>query len=100
KIDPISGFKRIFSLRALVDGLKSVLKVLLISYIVYRIVQSEIRHISVLVDYTIPQLLSYFGIITMKLVGAVTLFMGILAVMDYGYQRWELEKQMRMSKQE
>lgn len=100
RLNPVNGFKRILSLRAVVDGLKSLLKLILISSIVYVIIKDEVMHISVLVDYTIPQLLSYFGSITFKLLGAATLFMGVLAVLDYGYQRWEMEKEMRMSKQE
>jgi flagellar biosynthetic protein FlhB len=100
RINPISGFKRIFSLRALVEGAKSILKLTLIASIVYFIVKDEIMHISVLVDYTMPQMLSYFGTITFKLLAATTIFMGVLGILDYGYQRWELEKEMRMSKQE
>ncbi|MCB0347224.1 MAG: flagellar biosynthesis protein FlhB [Bdellovibrionales bacterium] len=100
RLNPINGLKRIFSLRAVVDGLKSLLKLILITSIVYFIVKNEVKHISVLVEYNMSQFLSYFGMIAFKLLGAATLFMGVLAVLDYGYQRWELEKEMKMSKQE
>lgn len=100
RINPLNGMKRLMSLRAVVDGAKSFLKLLIVGSIVYMIVRDEVRHISVLVDFSIPQLLTYFGHISIKIMGTVCVFMGIMAAIDYGYQRWEMEKEMRMSKQE
>tara|TARA_B100001248_G_C27399032_1_gene468309 strand:+ start:1638 stop:2702 length:1065 start_codon:yes stop_codon:yes gene_type:complete len=100
RINPFSGFKRLFSLRSLMEGAKATIKVGIITFIVFMIVRSEIQNIGVIVEYSIGQILIYFGGMALKLIGAVCLFMGVLAVIDFTYQRWEMEKEMRMSKQE
>ncbi len=100
KINPITGLQRIFSLRALVEGLKSILKVTLVSFVVYLIVKDEIRASPFLMNLNISELIFYFGKISLKILFWVGVFMGFLAILDYGYQRWDLEKKMMMTKQE
>lgn len=100
KISPLSGFKRVFSLRAVVEGLKSMAKLLLIGLIVYLILKSEVHNIPYLVGYSLEQLMNYLGFLAVKLFFIVGLVMASLAGLDYLYQRWDLEKKMMMTKQE
>ncbi|MFN9067372.1 MAG: flagellar biosynthesis protein FlhB, partial [Bdellovibrionales bacterium] len=100
KIDPIAGFKRIFSLRALFEGFKSLLKIIFISLIVYLLLKSEVSKIPYLVGYTLEGLLEYLGFLAVKLFFVVGMTMAGLAGLDYLYQRWDLEQQMMMTKQE
>ncbi len=100
KINPISGFKKIFSLRSLVEGIKAVLKVSIVALIAYVVVKEEFLSSASLVDFSIEEMLSFLSNTSSRLLIGVTIFIGILAAADYGYQRWELEKSMRMSKQE
>lgn len=100
RINPVAGFKKIFSLRALVEGLKAVVKLIFVSLIAYLIIESEIMKIPYLVDYSVEQIFSYVGVIVIKLLGAIGFFMAVLAGMDFFFQKWELEQQMRMTKQE
>lgn len=100
KINPLSGFKRMFSLRAVVEAFKSTLKVGFIGLIVYLILKSEVHNIPYLVGYSTEQLISYLGMLTVKLFFVVGIVMAALAGLDYFYQRWDLEKQMMMTKQE
>ena len=100
KIDPIAGLQRLFSLKALVEGIKAVAKVGVVALIVYIILRDEMDRVPLLVEFNIQQLFSYFGDISLKLFAAVGMFMGVLAAADYGFQRFEMEKQMRMTKQE
>jgi flagellar biosynthesis protein FlhB len=100
RMDPVEGFKKIVSLRSLVEGVKSILKILFVAMIVLAIFKGEIQRIPQVSQYDVAELLKYIGGVLFKLFGAVTLFMGVLATLDYFFQRWELEKKMRMSKQE
>ena len=56
KINPVSGFGRIFSLNALVEGIKALIKVCLVVAIVYSIVKSEMVRSPELVSYDMNQL--------------------------------------------
>ena len=100
RLNPVEGFQKIFSLRSLVEGAKSVLKVLIVGLIVYFVLKSEIHQLPYLMQYSVEQLLSYLGAIVLKLFGGVLVFMTALAAADYLFQWWELEKKMRMTKQE
>lgn len=100
RLNPVDGFKKIFSLRAVVEGLKSILKVLIVSAIVYFILKSEIHQMPYLMQFNIEQLMTYLGVLSLKLFGGVIGFMIVLAGADYFFQWWELEKKMRMTKQE
>lgn len=100
KINPLNGLKRLLSLRAVVEGLKAMLKVCIIGLVVYSIIKSEILKSPYMINYSIEQLSSYFGAISFKLIFTVAIAMTFLALFDYGFQRWELEKKMRMTKQE
>lgn len=100
KIDPIAGFKRIFSLRNLVEGLKSIVKILAIGFILYTLLKGELDRVPYLMTFSIEQLLTYMGTIVVKLFIGIGSTMLILAGADYFFQRWDLEKQMMMTKQE
>ncbi len=100
RLNPVQGLKRIFSLRSLVEGLKAIFKVVIVSGIVYLIIRAEFLTVPHLSNYSMEQIFLYLGEMILKLLGGVGFFMAALAGVDYLFQRWEMEKQMRMSKQE
>lgn len=100
RIDPVAGFKKIASMRSLVEGFKSVMKIVIVTTIVYFIFRTEIAKIPHLMNFNVEQMMTYIGELLLRLFTAVTIFMGVLAGADYGFQRWELNKQMMMTKEE
>ena len=100
KINPVSGLKRIFSIRSMVEGIKAIFKLVIVGAISYAVLETEIFTIPKLVNYSVSQLFVYLGEVTLKLFGGVGFFMAVLAGVDYLFQRWELEQKMRMTKQE
>ncbi len=100
KLNPLSGLGRIFSMKGLANLFKAVLKMAAICIILYLILKSEITQLPYLAGYGIEQILSYLGVVTFKLLLSVGLFMLVLALADYFFQRWQLEKEMMMTKQQ
>lgn len=100
KLNPLNSLGRIFSLKGVIELLKSTLKLTVISFIMYSLLKSEIRQIPYLSGFSIEQLLSYVGGIVYKLLIGTGTFMLVLAVADYFFQKWQLEKEMMMTKQE
>ena len=100
RINPLEGFKRLLSIKAIVEGMKSIAKIIVVSIVVYFVVRSQVLQIPSLINMDIGQLLKFTGELTVRLMFAVGVFMAILAASDYFFQRWDLEKQMRMTKQE
>lgn len=100
RISPISGFKRIFSLRALVDMVKSILKIVLIGFLIYSILISHKETLFSLYYYDLSQILIFIGKLVIELGLKSALLLFILAIFDYLYQKYEYEKKLRMSKQD
>lgn len=100
KINPINGFKRLFSMRSLAELVKGILKICIISSIAYVIVSKELNNLMPLADQSAWGLFSYIAGICFKILLAMTVALVFLAVLDYAYQRWEFEKSIRMTKQE
>lgn len=100
KINPMSGLQRLFSLKALVEGLKSLVKISMVIYLIYYILSKDIVSIANLMDFSAREMLEFIGQKTSQLIGVVAMLMIVIAAADYFYQRWDLEKQMMMTKQE
>ena len=100
KLNPLNGFKRLFSLRSGMELVKSVVKVAIIGGIACGILKGEIKPISALCELSIPEILNYIGRVSMKLGFYISLVLIVLAALDYFFQRWQYEHDLRMSKQE
>ena len=100
KISMLSGFKRIFSKRTLIDLLKSLIKITLLGWVAYSEYQKNIKSFPTLMgedlDYAIPAALSILLSVAFKLGIAFAIF----APFDYMYQRWKYNKDLMMTKQE
>ncbi|RJG22368.1 flagellar biosynthesis protein FlhB [Paenibacillus thiaminolyticus] len=100
KINPIQGFKRIFSLRSVVEFLKSILKLAAIAVIVYLSLWGERDRIVQMSHVPLNDIMSYTAQITLSLGLKIGAALFAIAIMDYMYQRYDHEKSMRMSKQD
>lgn len=100
KINPIEGFKRIFSLRSVIEAAKSLMKMLLVAAVIYMILREELTHLPQAMQYSVSEIIFYIGQIVFKLLVGAGFIMLILSGADYFFQRWDLEKKMMMTKQE
>jgi len=100
RINPIEGFKRIFSKKALAELFKSIGKIGLISYIAYRDLKEQVNTFPYLMDMELSKILIYLGQILFSILWKVILLLAFLAVLDYLYQKYEYETSLKMSKQE
>ncbi|QGH36992.1 flagellar biosynthesis protein FlhB [Gracilibacillus salitolerans] len=98
KIDPIQGAKRIFSARALVELVKSLLKIVVVGVITFSIIWINRDEMMMLVDKEVNGALAFFGQMTIQMGVAAAIGLLIISVIDYAYQKYDFEKQNRMSK--
>jgi flagellar biosynthesis protein FlhB len=100
RINPIQGFKKMFSIRSVVEIFKSILKIGVLIYVIYTILKKEMNLLPRMIDMSFTEVASKTGSIIMEIVikaGAVFI---LLAGADFIYQWWQYEKNLRMSKQE
>lgn len=97
KIDPFKGFERLFSLRSLVELVKNILKIAIVGTVVYLTIRSESFNLFSLVDLDVNNILGYIGKVSFKILFYTCCVLLVLAILDYGYQKWEHEKSLKMS---
>jgi flagellar biosynthetic protein FlhB len=100
RISPLAGLKRLFSLHGLVEALKSIGKILLIGWIAYSTLRPEMHLLPLLSNRPMGGALSHAAAVAFKLVIRVWIALVFLALLDYLFQRWNYERELRMTKQE
>ncbi|GGK13639.1 flagellar biosynthetic protein FlhB [Caldalkalibacillus thermarum] len=100
RINPLKGFKRIFSTRALVELLKSLIKITLIGTVVFTLLMHRREEIFQLSQASLGSTIALLGRYTFQIGLSVALILLFLSLLDYLYQKYEFEKNIRMSKQE
>lgn len=100
KIDPIQGAKRIFSVRALVELLKSLFKIACIGTITFTIIWLNKDEMMQLAFKEPESAVGFFGQVTIMMAVSAVIALLVLAVLDYMYQKYDFEKNIRMSKQD
>ncbi|WP_199618075.1 flagellar biosynthesis protein FlhB [Paenibacillus alkalitolerans] len=100
KLNPIQGAKNIFSLKAFVEFVKSVVKLLIIGLIAFITIWGEQDKLLTLGRMPLESMFIYVSGITLRLGLLIGGALVVLAVFDYAYQRFEFEKSIRMSKQD
>ena len=100
KLDPIKGFKKIFSGNSLVELIKSLAKIIIIGYISYSYLKDNITEIFWFYDVELMTALgTLFKIVTDLGIRISAVYM-IFALADYYYQKWKFSEDMKMTKQE
>lgn len=94
------GLKRLFSGTSLVELAKSLAKVSFIGTVMYYFMKNRLVELFPLVRQDSGQLLSYIKSTSFQISGRVVLLLLVLGILDYFYQRYKFEKNLRMTKQE
>lgn len=100
KVSPIQGFKRLFSMRSIVEAIKSVFKMGLVGIVVWLALVDSFDEVLILAATSIPKFTQFMSDEFFTVWWRVTLIFVMIAVLDYAYQRYEFMKNLRMTKQE
>lgn len=100
KLNPISGFKRIFSVNSLVELIKAIIKLLIIGYVTYSFLQDKWTLLYTVYDIPLLQVIQMVADLIVDLGIRISAVYIVLAFVDFGYQKFKFAKDMRMTKQE
>ena len=100
RISLISGAGRMFGIKAWVELAKSLTKVMLIGYYLYASVRDRLQIYPALQQLDVGQGAVFLGQAVMELAWNISISFLLLAALDYLYQRWDYEKNLRMSHEE
>ncbi len=100
KLNPINGFKKIFSAQSLVELVKSIAKIFLIAYVTYGFIKGKGALLYSLYDMPMMQAVNLIGETVISLGIRISVIYMIIALADFAYQKFKFKKDMRMTKQE
>jgi flagellar biosynthesis protein FlhB len=100
RINPVNGFRRIFSMSSLVEGLKSIVKLVAVIGVTYLLLKGELLGSASVMDMESSQFVAYMGSTAFRLVGGVCIGLFVVAALDFAYQKYRFHRSMMMSKAE
>lgn len=100
KLNPIKGLKKIFSLRSAVKLIGSVLKVVVLAVVVYASLKDRMSEIGSLGGCSLTEILTYCFSLLFLILFRLGLALIVMGLFDYMYQKWQYEKDLKMTKQE
>ena len=100
KLNPINGFGRIFSKRSLVELIKSLFKILIIGLFLYENLKDEILQMPKLLYLELGASMTTIADIIFMMAFKICAIFFALAILDYMYQKWDHNEQLKMTKQE
>jgi flagellar biosynthetic protein FlhB len=99
-IDPVAGLGRLFSLDALANLIKAILKVTLLGFVTWLVLKRAWPEVLSSGGAEVPMILGLTRTLAIRMALLAGLAFLLIAAADYGYQVWQHEKKLRMTRHE
>jgi flagellar biosynthetic protein FlhB len=100
KINPLNGFGRLFNRDSLLEIVKSLLKLLVVGLITYRVMKDESQNIAFLAEADIETIVNYVGHVAFDIITHACGVLIVFGVLDLMYVKWRYLDKLKMTKQE
>lgn len=100
KLNPINGFKNMFSLKSLVNLVKSIVVISVMVAIGYSFMNNNFAGIVKSGDIYTPYLFDTIVDLIKNILGTIAMVVVAIAILDYAYQKYSHNKELKMTKQE
>lgn len=100
KLNPISGLKKLVSLRSLVELAKSIIKLGIIGGVAFIVLNRYVDQIPGLMQLSVGQILKFIGQVSFQMCLYTCMVLFLMAVLDFAYTKWQHQQDLKMTKQE
>ena len=100
KLSLVTGFKRMFGTRAVVEFLKGILKIVIVSVVAFGVSLPLLQDVELFPAMEMVAILDRIVELAIHLLVGALAALTVIAAIDFMYQKYMFMKQMRMSKQE
>jgi len=100
RLNPMKGFGRIFSKKALVEAVKGIFKFAVVILITYSVMRDNVGSFLGFLHSDAGQSLMFGKYLMVKLGFSILLGLGVIALADFGWEKWSYRQKMMMTKQE
>ena len=100
KLNPLTGLKNMFSMKAIVNLIKSMVVICIMIYLGYSFISKNFEGIIKSGDIYLPYLFNIVLDLIKSILTSITLAVAVVAALDYGYEKFSHKKGLKMTKQE
>nr|WP_288701235.1 fused FliR family export protein/FlhB family type III secretion system protein [uncultured Romboutsia sp.] len=100
KLNPLTGLKNMFSMKAIVNLIKSMVVICIMIYLGYSFMSKNFEGIIKSGDIYLPYLFNIVLDLIKSILTSITLAVAVVAALDYGYEKFSHKKGLKMTKQE
>ncbi|MDO9181565.1 MAG: flagellar biosynthesis protein FlhB [Bacteriovorax sp.] len=100
RVNPLNGIKKLFSMQSIFEAVKGIIKFAVVLSVVYVYLKDDISRYNGFMHLEFFQSFIYGKELLMKLAFAMLMALGIVAMMDFTYQKITYQKKLRQTKQQ
>lgn len=100
RINPLSGFKKLFSIKSVIQLIKSLIKIIILLVLIYQSIRDCMPFMVKSVSMPVTGAAAYLFQYIMSMVLKIVMWFTVVASFDFLYEWWDYERQIKMSKQE
>jgi len=100
KVSPLSGVKRLFSMRAVVEFLKGIMKLTIVATVSIGMTLPLLGDMTLMPGYSMAAIMDRIYNVSILIAAGTIAVMTAIAALDFMYQKYQFVKSMKMSKQE
>jgi flagellar biosynthetic protein FlhB len=99
-LNPMRGFSRLFSARALIEWAKGLVKMVIVAVVTFLVMRPEFGRVQSVIGADPASFIPDFVRILIRLLIAIIIAVAAIAVADFYYQRWATWRSLKMTRQE
>lgn len=100
KVNPFTGFGKFFNIKSLFELIKSIIKLVIVGWIVWISVRRRTPELLLLMQSTPWEASMILSGLVLIVWWRVVLAMFVLGLLDYAFQKWQYERNLMMTAQE
>lgn len=100
RVNPINGVKKLFSMQSLFETVKGIIKFTVVLSVVYLYLKDDIAKYNGFMHLELYQSFVYGKDLLMKLSFAILMALGVVAILDFAYQKFTYNKKLRQTKEQ
>jgi flagellar biosynthesis protein FlhB len=100
RVNPVEGFKRIFSMRSVPTTALSLVKLIFIIALTYSEVLKVLHDPIFTTSVNVSRMAAFLADVCLRIFFRVSLALIVIAAADYGYQWWRTHRDLMMTKEE
>jgi flagellar biosynthetic protein FlhB len=100
RINPVNGIQRLFTTKSLVEVVKGLVKFAVILSIAYMVMRNNVNSMAGFLHVDLIQSFLYGKSIMMKLGFSILMGLLVVALADFGWEKWSYRKKLMLTKQQ